>query len=82
MELIYKKLSDEKIISFNFLTAPYHTKRSALIWKKNNYNIDMFIANNIDNPLSLWRWNYSYKELKIIFYEFIAIIYNKLQNKI
>ena len=82
LELIYKKLSDEKIISFNFLTAPYHTKRSALIWKKNNYNIDMLIANNIDNPLSLRRWNYSYKELKVIFYEFIAIIYNKLQNKI
>jgi hypothetical protein len=42
----------------------------------------MFIANNVDNPLTTRKWNYSYKEIKVIFYEFMAIIYNKLQNKI
>jgi teichuronic acid biosynthesis glycosyltransferase TuaG len=82
LELIYKNLRNEKITSFNFLTAPYHTKRCSLIWKKNNYNINMFIANNVDNPLDLIRWNYSYKELKVIFYEYMAILYNKLINKL
>jgi teichuronic acid biosynthesis glycosyltransferase TuaG len=82
LQLIYQNLKNEKITSFNFLTAPYHTKRCSLIWKKNNYNIDMFVANNIDNPLYLMKWNYSYKELKIIFYEYIATLYNKLLNRL
>jgi len=82
LELIYTKLSEEKITSFNFLTAPYHTKRCALIWKKNNYNINMFVANNIDNPLTLKKWNYSFNELKVIFYEYSATLYNKLRNKL
>ena len=42
----------------------------------------MFISNNIDNPLLSEKWNYSFKELKIIFYEYAAILYNKLQNKL
>ena len=82
LELLYNKLRDEKIKSFNFLTAPYHTKRCSSIWENNKYNINMFISNNIDNPLLSEKWNYSFKELKIIFYEYAAILYNKLQNKL
>jgi len=82
LELLYNKLRDEKIKSFNFLTAPYHTKRCSLIWKKNKYDINMFVSYNIDNPLLSEKWNYSFKELKIIFYEYAAILYNKFQNKL
>jgi glycosyltransferase involved in cell wall biosynthesis len=82
LDLVYYKLREDKIASFNFLTAPYHTRRCSLIWKKNNFNINMFISNNVDNPLVSEKWNYSYKELKIIFYEYIAILFNKLQNKL
>lgn len=82
LQLLYDKLRDEKIKSFNFLTAPYHTKRCSLIWKKNKYDINMIISNNIDNPLLSEKWNYSFKELKIIFYEHAAILYNKFQNKL
>jgi teichuronic acid biosynthesis glycosyltransferase TuaG len=82
MQLIYKELTNKKISTFHFLTAPYHTKRSYLIWKKNFFDIEIEISENIDNPLKNKRWNYSYKEIKVIFYECIAIFFNKLQKKL
>ena len=82
LQLIYKELTNKKILTFHFLTAPYHTKRSNLIWKKNFIDIEIVVTENIDNPLKNKRWNYSYNEIKVIFYEYFAILLNKLQNKL
>ena len=82
LQLIYKELTNKKILTFHFLTAPYHTKRSNLIWEKNFFDIEIVVTENIDNPLKNKRWNYSYNEIKVIFYEYFAILLNKLQNKL
>ena len=63
-----------------FLTSPYHTYRSKLIWKKNFPNVNVIIPKLIDAPGKKIRWGLSYSKIKIIFYEYLAIIYNKYKG--
>jgi len=60
----------------NFLTSPYHTKRSRLLWNKYNDEINIYITKNINNPKNEIKWNYNYKEVKVIVYEMMALFYN------
>ncbi|MDC0539530.1 glycosyltransferase [Candidatus Pelagibacter sp.] len=71
-------LSEKEIQGINLITSPYHTYRSKMIWQKNS-NIKLNIIQNLDNPLN---YKYaekklSYTKIKVIFYEFISLIYNK-----
>jgi len=66
---------DKKIL---FLTAPYHTYRAVLTWKKQSPQINVItpdLREKIDKSFNL-------KRLKIIFYESLAIIHNWLNNRI
>ena len=72
-----KKKNTNNII---FLTSPYHTYRSKLIWKKNFPEVNVIIPKMIDAPEKKIRWGLSYSKVKIIFYEYLAIIYNKYKG--
>ena len=73
-------LIKENINSIIFLTSPYHTYRSKLIWKKNFPNVNVIIPKTIDTPKKKIKWGLSYSKIKIIFYEYLAIIYNKYKG--
>ena len=72
-----KKKNIKRII---FLTSPYHTFRSKLIWKKNFSEIKIIIPKMVDTPEHKLMWGVSYDKLTIIFYEYLAIIYNKFKG--
>ena len=73
-------IKNYNISEINFLTSPYHSKRSKLLWKKQAKDIKVNILYNIHNPVSKIRYTYKLKEIKIILYEWAALLYNKLRG--
>ena len=73
-------LIKKNVKSIIFLTSPYHTFRSKLIWQKNFPNIKIIIPKMIDTPEKKLVWGESYDKIKIILYEYLAIIYNKFKG--
>lgn len=79
---INKVLLKNNISGVNLITSPYHTHRSKMIWKKNS-NVDLNIIKNKDNPLE-YKYNeklFSLEKIKVILYEHLSYIYNKLLNQ-
>jgi uncharacterized SAM-binding protein YcdF (DUF218 family) len=72
-----KKKDLKKII---FLTSPYHTFRSKLIWKKNFSKVKIIIPKMVDTPEHKLKWGVNYDNMSIILYEYLAIIYNKFKG--
>ncbi len=66
--------------SIIFLTSPYHTFRSKLIWKKNYPNINIIIPKMVDTPIKKIQWGTNLNNIKVIFYEYLAILYNKYKG--
>ena len=75
-----KVLTSYGINEINFLTSPYHTKRSKLLWKKHESTMKVYISSNFNSPSEKVRWRYNFKEIKVIVYENLAIIYNRLRG--
>ena len=73
-------IKKRNINSIVFLTSPYHTFRSKLIWKKNFPEVEIIIPRMVDTPKSKLIWGISYDKIEIIFYEYLAIIYNKIKG--
>ena len=73
-------LVGQNIKEVNFLTSPYHTKRSKMLWLTHKDKIDVYVTENINNPKKLVRWRQDFKNIKVIIYEYMAIIYNKLRG--
>ncbi|MDB0003350.1 YdcF family protein [Alphaproteobacteria bacterium] len=59
-----------------FITAPYHSLRSNLIWKSNFDYIEVNNPRVLDTPSSKMTWGTNFKQIKVITYEYLAIIYN------
>lgn len=77
-------LDENKYKSVTLITSEYHTQRCYLVWKKidklNEFNFN--IVKNIKNINSIkTKWNASYTDIKVILYEYLAIIYYKLSGK-
>ena len=73
-------LKKKNIKELNFLTSPYHTKRSKLLWLSHKKKIDVYISKNINNPINDLKWKQDYKSIKLIIYEHMALIYNKIRG--
>ena len=80
IKVVNNYLKKNNINSIIFLTSPYHTYRSKLIWQKNFPDIEITIPKMIDTPQDHLVWGVSYDKLKIILYEYLAIIYNKIKG--
>ena len=59
-----------------FITSPFHYKRSMLIWNKNFKKINIFPVKNVSFNFNKYKWIQNLNEIKIIIYEYSAIIYN------
>lgn len=76
-----KTLMDEKgFQSANIITGTYHQKRLEIIINKvvNNKNFQIVPETNIDKNK---KWFFEFSKLKVIFYEFVSIIYNLIKYK-
>ena len=77
---ISKLIKSENINKIIFVTSPYHTKRAKMLWSKVD-DLEVKFMKNVNWPKKNKFFEYS-KNKKIIIYEYLSIIYNKLKNNI
>lgn len=80
IQVVSDYLRKDNIKEIIFLTSPYHTLRSKLIWKKNFPEINIIIPELNDTPKKEIQWGLNYNMLKIVIYEYLAIIYNRYKG--
>ena len=80
VKITYEYLKKNNISNIMLLTAPYHTKRSYLIWNKIATDIKINFPKSKEYDKGKIKWSFNLKEIKVIIYEILAIIYNKYKN--
>ena len=74
--LVMKSLEKIGADSIIFITAPYHSLRSKLLWKKNAAGIKVYVPPVSDTPPNYIQWKTTINQKKVIIYEYLAIVYN------
>ncbi len=82
VKMVKKNLNINNVNSILFLTAPYHSLRSVLTWKKNAPNIKVIIPGVLDSKHRDPHWGVALDKMKIILYEVAAIIHNWILGRI
>lgn len=76
-------LDKDNIRNFIFITSPYHSLRSKLIWNKNfpDYDIKFYVSEDklVKNKRTFFQKINLYK---IIVYEYLAIFFNKINKRL
>jgi uncharacterized SAM-binding protein YcdF (DUF218 family) len=67
-----KQTNAKKII---FITAPYHSRRAHLAWRKLAPELDISTVTVIDTPTNQPVWRTNHELAKLIAYEYTVIIY-------
>ncbi len=78
--LVNKELKKNNINSILFITSPYHSYRSKLLWNKQNPDMKLVTPAVIDTPSAGVTWTLSIDEIRVIVYEYFAIVYNRLRG--
>ena len=80
--LAYKEIEDIKNESFLILTSPFHSYRLKKTWEKNYDNIKVIFPTYINNDDVIYFYGMPFNKIKIVIYEFLAIIHNKMNSRI
>ena len=81
IQQVIEILDKKNIKSIIFISNPYLSKRSKLVWKKNANSLKIFVKKTVDWPKERNFFEKVYDK-KTILYETLAIIYYKLSGKI
>jgi uncharacterized SAM-binding protein YcdF (DUF218 family) len=82
VEMVSQMLYDNNINSILFLTSPYHSRRAVLTWKKNVPSIQIVAPEVIDSPSGDVQWGVEFDAMRVIGYEYTAIVHNWLDGRI
>jgi uncharacterized SAM-binding protein YcdF (DUF218 family) len=63
------------------ITAPYHTRRSVMSWRKNATDIDVASV-ILDDKSKEVQWGITVRKIRIMIYEYFALAHNWLLNRI
>jgi glycosyltransferase involved in cell wall biosynthesis/uncharacterized SAM-binding protein YcdF (DUF218 family) len=77
VEVVYDFLNRREMTSILFITAPYHSRRASLIWKKVAPEVTVTTVPVVDTPPAIPQWHASLDQIKAIAYEYLAIAYNR-----
>ena len=75
IRLTAAKLRHDGARKMIFVTAPYHSLRAHLTWKKLAPELMVSTVSVVDTPSEKLQWNTGFKTAKVIAYEYIAIAY-------
>lgn len=78
---VYKELKKNNVTKTLFLTSPFHSRRSMLIWKKYE-DIKVIPIKSTRDNFKNQKYNLKLKSLKVIVYEYLSILYNYLKGNI
>ena len=77
IQMVGDYLRKNEINKIIFITSKYHNKRAQMIWEYNYPDIKLIIP-PINNKSI--RWVQNLEKIKIICYEYLAIVYNKMRG--
>jgi len=80
--MVKENLEKNNVKSILFLTAPYHLRRALLTWKKNAPNIEVTSPNLVNSSYSGMQWGLGLDKMRVIVYEYSAIVHNWLTGRI
>ena len=76
--LVNNYMNDNNINEINLITSSYHQKRVKVLFEKiSNVNKVYIVPESSNEKKS--RWFFSLNQIKVIFYEYISLLYNKLK---
>lgn len=81
IDYVYKELKENNVNKTLFLTSPFHSRRSMLIWKKYK-DIEVIPIKSINDNYKNQKYNLKLKSLKVIIYEYLSILFNYLKGNI
>lgn len=77
-----KLVESKRFTRVNFITSPYHSRRASLIWNKNFPELKVYSPIVFDTPSEELRWGVTLAELRVIIYEFLAILHNRMLGRL
>lgn len=80
--MVKEGLEKDGVKSIIFITSPYHSLRAVLTWKKNVNSIKVISPPVVDTPSPKLQWGIGLDKMKVISYEYLAIINNWLKGRI
>ena len=75
VELVKGILTVRGVKSILLITSPYHSRRALLVWKKSMPELLVSAPPVVDTPKQNLEWVASIGQIKVIFYEYLAILY-------
>ena len=83
MVKVKKSLANDNISEILFITSPFHTLRTKLIWNKNVTNVDIYFPETYEAKKKKKIKLFSpLKDIYVIIYEYLSITYNYLVNRL
>ena len=72
-------MNDNNIKEINLITSSYHQKRVQLLFEKISNVNKVYIVPESSNEKKR-KWFFSFNQIKVIFYEYISLLYNNLKH--
>lgn len=84
ISMINEFLNKNNISKIIYISSKYHNLRSKLIWNKNfpNKEIILLKTKNEKQTKKIFFWFSNYEDIKVIIYEYLSIIYNKILGRL
>lgn len=80
---VKESLANDNISEILFITSPFHTLRTKLIWNKNVPNVDIYFPKTYEAEKKKKIKLFSpLKDIYVILYEYLSITYNYLINRL
>jgi uncharacterized SAM-binding protein YcdF (DUF218 family) len=80
--MVRESLKNSNVESILFLTSPYHTLRSSLLWRENAKNISITTLDLRSLSSNAPQWGVGFDKMRVIVYEYSAIIYNWILGRV
>jgi uncharacterized SAM-binding protein YcdF (DUF218 family) len=80
VEIVRDVLRQRGARSALLITAPYHSRRASMIWKKSAPEINVVTIPVVDTPPVRPQWTATIDQIRAISYEYLAIIYNRARG--
>ena len=80
VRIVDEVLREHHARSILFVTAPYHSRRAALIWKKVAPTLQVTTVPVVDTPPAAPQWTATGDDVRAIGYEYLAVAYDRARG--
>lgn len=77
VQIVNDVLKERGVKSILFVTAPYHSRRASMIWKRVAPDVRVTTVPVVDTPPARMQWGATADQIRAIAYEYLAIAYNR-----